>query len=169
MSTKDRKELKMKTYVIMLSKNFPAKHPKAGQPTFFRDKVMNAVLRNNEAWQKEHTIRANYLLWEKRIKEVREGKAILSLRQWTDKPYRSKTVEITRLGASDGVGIQILEFDKDRDGMVSWNFFSVDGKYPEVEDLAHNDGLTIEDWKSWFKDYDLTKPMAIIQFTTFRY
>ena len=159
----------MKTYVIMLSKHFPVKHPNAGLPTFFRDKVLAAVFKDNESWQKVHTIRANYLLWEKRIKEVREGKAELSLRQWTDKPYRSKTVEITRLGASDGVGIQILEFDKDRDGMVSWKFFTVDGKYPEVEELAHNDGLTLDDWKAWFKDYDLTKPLAIIQFTPFRY
>ena len=159
----------MKTYILMLSKYFPVTHPKAGEATFFRDKLLAAVLHNNSSWQKLHTIRANYLLWEKRIKEVREGKAILSLRQWTDKPYRSKTVEITRLGASDGVGIQILEFDKDRDGMVSWNFFDIDGKYPLLEDVAHNDGLTLEDWKAWFKDYDFTKPMAVIQFTKFRY
>ena len=159
----------MKTYIIMLSKRFPATHPKAGQPIFFRDKVMAAIHHNNEYWNKIHTIRANYLLWEKRIKEVREGNAMLSLRQWSGLPYRSKTQEITRLGASDGVGIQILEFDKDRDGMVSWNFFSVDGKYPSVEDLAYNDGLSLKDWKAWFKDYDLTKPLAIIHFTPFRY
>ncbi len=159
----------MKTYIIMLSKYYPATHPQAGEPTFFRDKVLAAVLHNNSQWQKLHTIRANYLLWEKRIKEVREGKAILSLRQWSDKPYRSKTQEIVRLTASDGVGIQILEFDKDSDGMVSWNFFDIDGKYPSLEDVAHNDGLSLDDWRAWFRNYDLTKPMAVIQFTKFRY
>lgn len=152
----------MKTYIIMLSKVFPKTHPLAGTPTFFRDKVLAGVCHNNEYWNKIHTIRANYLLWEKRIKEVREGKAMLSLRQWTDMPYRSKTVEITRLGAADGVGIQILEFDKDRDGNVSWNFFDVDGKYPSVQELAYNDGLTLEAWKDWFKGYDLTQPLAVI-------
>lgn len=159
----------MKTYIIMLSKYYPATHPQAGEPTFFRDKVLAAVLGNHNAWQKLHTIRANYLLWEKRIKEVREGKAILSLRQWADKPYRSKIQEIVRLTAIDRVGIQMLEFDKDRDGMVSWNFFNVDGKYPDIEDLSHNDGLLLDAWKEWFKGYDLTQPLAVIQFTRFRY
>ena len=159
----------MKTYILMLSKRFPVNHPKAGQPTFFRDKILASVFHNQEYWQKLHTIRANYLLWEKRIKEVREGRAILSIRQWADKPYRSKTQEIVRLTASDGVGIQILEFDKDRDGMVSWNFFDIDGKYPSLEDVAFNDGLTLEEWKAWFKDYDFSHPLAVIHFTPFRY
>ncbi len=35
--------------------------------------------------------------------------------------------------------------------------------------LARNDGLSLEDWEAWFKDYDLSKPMAIIHFTPFRY
>lgn len=113
----------MKTYILMLSKRFPVNHPMAGQHTFFRDKILSSLSHNNEYWKKLHTIRANYLLWEKRIKEVREGKAILSLRQWADKPYRSKTQEIVRLSASDGVGIQILEFEKDCDGMASWYSF----------------------------------------------
>lgn len=153
----------------MLSKRFPVNHFKAGQPTFFRDKILASLSHNHEYWNKLHTIRANYLLWEKRIKEVKEGKAILSLRQWADKPYRSKTQEIVRLSASDGVGIQILEFEKDCDGMASWYFFSIDGKYPPIMDVALNDGLTLEEWKAWFKDYDLSHPFAVIHFTPFRY
>ena len=39
---------------------------------------------------KLHTIRANYPLWEKRIKDIQEGHAVLSVRQWSGKPYRSK-------------------------------------------------------------------------------
>ena len=153
----------------MLSKCFPVTHPRAGEPTFFRDKVLGAVLNNWNAWQKRHTIRANYTLWAKRIEEVQRGLAIISLRQWSGKPYRSKTLEITRLDYSDNVGIQKLMFDKDRDGMVSLNFFNIDGRYADIRDLAHNDGLTFDDWKAWFKDYDLTKPMAVIQFTKYRY
>lgn len=34
---------------------------------------------------------------------------------------------------------------------------------------AANDGLSLSDWREWFKGYDLTKPMAIIHFTPFRY
>ena len=159
----------MKTYILMLSKYFPVTHPSAGEPTFFSNKVMAAVLGNHNAWQKFHTIRANYPLWAKRIEEVQRGLAIISLRQWSGKPYRSKTLEITRIDYHDNVGIQKLTFDKDRDGMVSLNFFNIDGKYADIRDLARNDGLTLSDWRAWFKDYDLTQPMAVIQFTKYRY
>ena len=49
----------MKTYVIMLSKHFPVKHPNSELPTFFRDKVLAAVFNDNKSWQKVHTIRTN--------------------------------------------------------------------------------------------------------------
>ena len=153
----------------MLSRQFPVSHPRAGEGTSFNTKILNTVFHNNASWQKIHTIRANWKLWCDRIYEVRQGKAILSLRQWRDKPYRSKTFEITRLTAADGVGVQMLRFYKDRDGMVSWNRFDIDGKYLDIETLAHNDGLTLEDWKAWFKDYDFSKPLAVIHFTPFRY
>lgn len=76
---------KKKTYVLMLSEFFPKTHNKAGMPTEFKEKVLNK--------KKIHTIRANFPLWEKRIKEVQEGRAVLSIRQWTGEPYRSKQVE----------------------------------------------------------------------------
>lgn len=159
----------MKTYILMLSKYFPVTHPRAGEPTFFRNKVMGAVLNDWNAWQKLHTIRANYPLWAKRIEEVQRGLAVISLRQWSGKPYHSKMLEITKIDYHENVGIQKLTFDKDRDGMVSWNFFDIDGKYPSLEDVAHNDGLVLEDWKAWFRNFDFTKPMAVIHFTKFRY
>lgn len=36
-------------------------------------------------------------------------------------------------------------------------------------DLANNDGLSLNDWLYWFKDYNYKEPMAIIHFTKFRY
>ena len=92
----------MKTYIITLSRYFPAKHSKAGMPTNFKEKFIKG--------EKMHTIRANFRLWEKRIKEVQAGDAVLSIRQWTGKPYRSKQVEIAQLTATDGVGIQKICF-----------------------------------------------------------
>lgn len=118
---------------------------------------------------KLHTIRANYPLWEKRIKEVQAGRAVLSIRQWTGKPYRSKQVEIARLTADDSVSIQKLSFDKDKDGVPSLKYFNINGKYIDREILANNDGLSKEDWQEWFRSYDLSKPMVIIHFTKFRY
>ena len=164
----------MKTYVITLSRSFLTKHSKAGEPTNFRDafnagQVFNRGSECTYLRPKLHTIRANYLLWEKRIKDIQAGNAVLSIRQWTGKPYRSKQVEIARLTADGGIGIQKLSFDKDKDGVHSLKYFNINGKYIDRGILANNDGLALEYWQEWFKDYDLSKPMAIIHFTKFRY
>ena len=164
----------MKTYIIMLSAVFPVSHSKAGTPTGFKERVLRAVCKTGERYlsdirPKMHTIRANYPLWKKRIEEVERGNAVLSLRQWTGKPYRSKTVEIARLTKDDGVGIQKLQFDKDKDSMCSLALYDVDGHFPSHRLLANNDGLSVEDWREWFKGYDLSEPMAIIHFTKYRY
>lgn len=146
----------MKTYVITLSRYFLAAHSKAGMPTDFKEKFLNG--------EKIHTIRANYPLWENRIKEVQDGKAMLSIRQWTSKPYWSKQIEIARLTAENGVGIERLEFANGKLGMPRIGIV-----YQRKHELARNDGLTLDDWQEWFRGYDLSKPMAIIHFTKFRY
>lgn len=150
----------MKTYVLMLSKAFPAQHPRKGEPTGFREAFRKTKL---------HTIRANYALWKKRFEKIAAGEACLSVRQWTGAPYRSKQREIARLTRLDGIGIQRLSFDHDRDGCVSYKFFDIDGHYADIIKVANNDGLSFDDWREWFKKYDLTKPLAIIHFTSFRY
>lgn len=162
----------MKTYVITLSRHFLANHKRAGEETHFKEKFLlgqGLTDYDTPSLAKIHTIRANYPLWEKRIKEVQEGRAVLSIRQWTGKPYRSKQVEIARLTADNGIGIQKLSFDKDRDGVPSLKYFNINGKYIDREILTNNDGLSKEDWQEWFRGYDLSMPMAIIHFTKFRY
>ncbi len=180
----------MKTYVITLSRQFLANHKRAGEETHFKEKFLlgqscpdcatpqdlsginisdcNGCV-NACSLPKLHTIRANYPLWEKRIKEIQNGHAVLSIRQWHGKPYRSKQIEIERLTADNGVGIQKLCFDKDKDGVPSLKYFNINGKYIDREMLANNDGLSKEDWQEWFRGYDLSKPMAVIHFTKFRY
>lgn len=160
----------MKTYVITLSRCFPAKHSKAGEPTQFRDafyagQVFNRGSECLYVRPKLHTIRANYPLWEKRIKDIQEGKAFLSVRQWSGKPYWSKQIEIARLTTANGVGIQKLCFlgDNFNGGYIR------NGAYPSDKILAKNDGLSLADWEEWFRGYDLSKPLAIIHFTKFRY
>lgn len=162
--------MEKKTYVITLSRVFPAKHSKAGEPTKFRDAFNAGQVFNRGSGclyvrPKLHTIRANYPLWEKRIKEVQEGNAVLSVRQWTGKPYRSKQVEIARLTAANGVGIQMLRFlgDNFNGGYIR------NGVYPSDKILAKNDGLSLADWEAWFRGYDVSKSLAIIHFTKFRY
>lgn len=165
----------MKTHVITLSQVFPVTHIRKGEPTGFKDKFLAAIKQLEGEWWKLHTIRANYELWKKRFDEIAAGNACLSVRQWTEKPYRSKQVELARLTREDGIGLQELYFPSNclRFAIVDTkeHFFTIDSEYEEChfKTLAHNDGLSFDDWKEWFKGYDLSKPLAIIHFTKFRY
>jgi hypothetical protein len=174
----------MKTYVLIVSRQFPKTHKRAGEQTFFVEKIYsafkslvpcehcfrsssckiiggkNCMVDAMEFVHKLHTIRANYELWKKREKEINEGKAILSIRYWSEKPYRSKQVEICQL---DKIGVQKLDAT-----MLGWFIDDYDSDCTTA-DLAKNDGLSFEDFKEWFKNYDLSEPMAIIHFTDFRY
>ena len=154
--------MKMKTYVIILSKVFPVFHHRKGEYTHFKEAFCE---RNNNEYPrpKLHTIRGNYERWAKIIAEVEAGKAQLSIRQWSGLPYRSKQIQLALLSRKDGIGLQRLMFDKSR-------FLPhVDYHPVGVGNLANNDGLTLDDWVECFKNYDLSKPLAVIQFTKFRY
>lgn len=154
----------MKTYVITLSKTFPATHKRHGEPTYFRDKFYYPDI-NGMVSKKLHTIRANYDLWAKRFQKIAAGEACLSVRQWTGAPYRSKQEELARLTREDGISIQCLEIVH----IDGCDKYIVDGYDIGLSSLAFNDGLSIDDWLEWFKDYDRTKPLAIIHFTKKRY
>lgn len=150
----------MKTYVITVSEKFPKTHLKAGQETGFIDKIINK--------HKIHTIRSNYALWKKRFEEIDKGKACLSVRVWEGVAYKSKQREIFVFYKSDGISLQKIEFNNEENLYIyesSW----IDNKPQLVWDVAKNDGLKFEDFLHWFKDYDLSEPMAIIHFTNFRY
>ena len=168
----------MKTYVLTLSRVFPASHRQTGKPTDFERKLRRADCRKlcpvetfckedcTDGWRKIHTIRANYELWHRRFKEIEEGKACLSVRQWSGEPYRSRQVELAKLTREDGIGIQELVF---RNGDIRFPLLGV-GLHPYTYgSLARNDGLNNEDWLDWFKSYDLSRPLAVIHFTDFRY
>lgn len=148
--------MKKKTYVLIISEEFPQTHKRKGEPTYFVNKI-------GGLWEKIHTIRANYELWEKRIAEINAGRAVLSVRVWEGKPYRSKQREVF---AFQSVGLEKFifpinafspKYTKDQIGFMT------------VKELAKNDGLSFGDFEEWFKGYDLTKPMAIIHFSDFRY
>lgn len=160
----------MKTYYLTLSQVFPKYMPNAGEPTNF-EAAFNAGQDTPSGdtfakYRKLHTIRANYEFWKKRFEKIESGEAVLSIRQWVGKPYGkgSKQREIARLTREDGIGIERLTFDRSPHLLPN-----VDYKPVGVGNLANNDGLSLDDWKEWFKGYDLSKPLAIIHFTKFRY
>ena len=160
----------MKTYVLTVSRTFPKTHKRAGEETFFKERILSALSKDLLMWNKIHTIRANYVLWANRIKEIQEGKAILSIRYWSGKPYNSKQVEICQLDKNSGIGVQKLGFYYDR---IDEPFIDTPeqhiGYVGKTNLFAKNDGLILEDFKDWFRKYDLSKSMAIIHFTKFRY
>jgi hypothetical protein len=164
----------MKTFVLTVSRHFPTTHKRKGEETFFPEFIKSAI--GMEPFskifnQKIHTIRSNknatsYERWAKKVKEIQEGKAILSIRYWSGKPYNSKQVEICQLDKDSGIGVQKIDFSDDYLYSVR-----IDGERHSFDHacIAEHDGLSHEDFEEWFKGYDLSKPMAIIHFTSFRY
>jgi hypothetical protein len=147
--------MKLKTYVITISRNFPSTHSKKGQPTNFFSKIKEGV--------KKHTIRSNYELWKKRIDEVNEGKALISLREWSGKPYFSKQTVLLEFKQGE-IGVQKLTVD------FMMGYFIEDGDSDiTTEQLAINDGLTKEEFSEWFKKARCGDELAIIHFTSLRY
>lgn len=172
-------------YRLSVSVKFPATHPRKGDNTFFREKILNAIIpagllsisereRLNPfsmftfytCEPKIHTIRANYQLWQKRFEKINKGEAVLELYYWSGKPYNSKCITICQLGKDDGIGVQSIDINPFG---IDYNIDFKGWVYGEGHILSKNDGLSEQDMKSWFKNYDLSEPMAIIHFTKFRY
>lgn len=174
----------MITAVVTLSKKFFGTHPKAGEPTDFRDKVLE--------YRKIHTCRANYDYWKKKFDRMKEVGGVLSLRQWSGKPYgKGTTMELVRDIPSDVCGVQQLKVAltkfprkvEEKYRVPGTDFYMVamvDGKYVDLETLAHNDGLEVEDYMNWFlpafklgrkgeRPLFSMRIFAVIQFTNFRY
>lgn len=149
--------MKKKCYYIMIAKVFPAYHPKAGEPTRFKEKILSG--------EKIHTIRENYTSWKKKIDEVNKGLAYLSLRQWEDKPYKSKQKEFLRLEQGQ-VGCEEIYADNGRiriDGTHYGHF--------TFSDVIRHDGLDVWNFWEWFPNDSefYFEHKCIIHFTDFLY
>lgn len=151
---------KEKTVVITLAKKFFAKHISSGKNTNFRKHL--------EEGRKIHTIRSNYDMWSHDINKINNGGYVLSIRQWQDKPYRSRQEEIKRLSK---VGYEriTMEYNPDTKEIKA----IINGRqYLDVRKIAENDGLRWEDFTDWFFGQGMKKTLfqgIIIHFTDFRY
>lgn len=174
----------MKTHVLTVSRVFPTTHKRKGERTKFVCKILHTINHNggsdlfdrcghecNVSCERRlldpklHTVRANYEYWRKRILEVRDGEAILSVRYWSGKPYNSKQRTICNLTSDDGIGIQKIWGN----GNNTWSIDNAELPYYGSIDICRNDGLSFDDFNDWFRKYDLSEPMALIHFTDFRY
>lgn len=151
----------------MVSRTFPATHPRKGDDTNFVDQILKE--------DKRHTCRGNYALWYKRSLEVQAGRAIISLRYWSGKPYASKQVEFCILNWIHVQKVHVYQIKRSDEiyrliyGKTKTEIFIEDSLKPLRNPFifAAHDGLSIQDFNAWFK-----KPVedaAIIHFTQFAY
>jgi len=140
----------MKTHILIISKTFPKTHPRSGQPTEFWSKIQ---LRN-----KRTTIRSNYHGWKKRIDEVNNGSAIISLREWESIPYNSPQIELRRY--SKGM-ISVSKLD-----VITHDYYEINDRHISTDTIAKNDGLSTQDFNAWFCNVKDGAEMAVISFDT---
>jgi len=155
--------------VITFSRKFQKSHPKAGKPTNFVEKILNAFnpkymnFETLEQWWKlnennqYNTENLWTNLWDLNVGNqtlltkhhtIRSGHRFkagdkFSPRVWSGNPYNSKQIII----APDIEVKKVFDFRCDYDGE-----FTVNGKWIDVTscDIPQNDGLSTEDFLAWF-------------------
>lgn len=97
------------------------------------------------------------------------GVAMLSVRQWSGKPYQSKQIVLEDIYS--GVGIQEIsvEHNSEPNGFITYECIGIRNPLLEVniDEVIKNDGLSRNDFWEWFK-----KPLSnggIIHFTDLKY
>lgn len=167
--------------VITFSRTFPAYHPKKGQPTYFVEKIWKSSWDQNKAHDihlfqepyDEHfhpngVGSLNVHRFTAKHHTIRSGRRFkagdyFSPRVWSGKPYNSKQIII----APDIEIKKVWDFEIELIEMKNVNpgdkyiFVKINGKnvwcnasIPDnglIDKLAKNDGLTVPDFKSWFK------------------
>ena len=179
---------KLIRYSVAVSPRFPSSHCRKGEPTYFVEAIQKALdllvqmpdYLLIDIDPKLHTIRKNYPMWVKRMEKVNRGEAVIDLFYWKLPGGRytkgNEPVVFATLDKDSGCGVQHLTFSAVSlcEGKETPLYATVYEPFaykfsPVLIDLAKNDGLSLDDFKSWFKGYDLSEPMAIIHFTKFRY
>lgn len=148
--------------VLTFSRVFPKNHPKAGEPTWFVEKIYKSIwdnspgghnplypywMRYDEAFPLEGIPEENIHQHAPKHHTIRTGQRYkigddVSLRVWSGKPYCSPQVEFAQVEIK-----RIWNFRINESG------YFIDDRFLDYADccrLAINDGLTIEDWESWF-------------------
>ena len=161
--------------VITFSRTFPGYHPKAGEPTYFVEKIWESLIQTEQistskccelsrltgiggydmnnirtikVEPKHHTIRAG--------QRFKVGDKF-SPRVWSGKPYASKQIIIApdiEVKATFNFEIQVDQ-DYVSIGIDDWLFYEENARFitqhEALKCLAQNDGLSVADFKAWFK------------------
>lgn len=137
--------------VLTVSRTFPAYHPRKGEPTYFVEKILGAIpVRNWGQIPKEidrdfSTVRLSI----PKLHTIRSGSRwkageMASLRYWSGRPYNSKQVEFAQVEIKKVWPIKIV-------GEFIFNQFDNVLFAAHLDQLATNDGLSVDDLRAWFK------------------
>jgi hypothetical protein len=142
--------------VLTFSTLFPKGHPKAGQPTWFVEKVEACLADTIPGWEMSKTFTlhewdAYYNCTMPKHHTIRAGNRwkvgdMASLRIWSGKPRRSKQIEFAQVEVKKTWPIEI----RINNGAI---YIEIDGRirrgllYPQI---ARNDGLEYIDFVNWF-------------------
>ena len=137
--------------VITFLRVFPKYHPKAGQPTYFVEKLLSSLNYKYYDEDRQFNPRLSVDSFEPKHHTIRNGNRWkagdkFSPRVWSDKPYNSKQIII----CPDIEVKKVFSFSKD---LISKNFY-LNGIETHPDDLltiAQNDGLEIADLLLWFQ------------------
>jgi hypothetical protein len=154
--------------VLTFSRQFPAGHPKAGQPTEFVEKILLGLLHSEEittgrcielarsVFDKDHPLCSynairGYVCSPLKFHTIRSGSRwkageMASLRVWSDKPYRSKQIEFAQVEIVKVWEIEITIVN----GAIGIKINGVSVKGLAGPGIAKNDGLEWIDFVNWF-------------------
>lgn len=151
--------------VLTFARHFPAGHCRKGEPTYFVEQILNAVMPRgvngiidrNAIDRKVLDIINDFVILDGRLEKhhtIRAGARfkpgdMASLRVWSNKPYRSKQIEFAQVEVKK-VWVVRIEFSKD----IIW--VQINGgmrTYAFQNELAKNDGLELQDFIDWFKGH----------------
>jgi hypothetical protein len=148
--------------VLTCSTRFPTKHRRAGQQTYFIEKIWAALADQQKVAQFNDTTDFPKTKWLEyyncqmpKNHTIRAGERwkvgdMASLRVWSGLPYRSKQVEFAQLEIKEVIPVIIRA-----EGWLNTSI-SVPTKKTNHElllplcEVANNDGLECEDFVSWF-------------------
>lgn len=155
--------------VLTFSRQFPKGHPKAGKKTYFVEAICNAFRNEEYALPldflkcsshdlfpvKEDYFEAMSYQSTRKFHTIRAGNRfksgdMASLRVWSDKAYRSKQIEFAQVEVKKTWSFELRPV-KESDGVFIKGY--LDGMLVHsrgASAIAQNDGLTIEDFESWF-------------------
>lgn len=161
--------------VIIISRTFPATHPRRYEPTFFVEKIWKALQTHGykEPWNFFNELPGlssvinihDYAASKEKYHTIRAGRRwklgdMASLRVWSGLPYRSKQIAI----------VPDLMIQKAIDIEIHFNPFQVVIPTPGKTNqwgmlsnglVAENDGLSYDDFQNWFDPWKTNRKTLI--------